>query len=55
MLFPTVDTKFVSSQQRLAKIDTILWLLLSFFETFRFRKLDIPRGGTKKQSVTCTA
>ena len=34
--FLQVDTKFASKQQRLAKIDTILWLLLST----RFRKFD---------------
>ena len=44
-------TKFAPKQQRLARIGTILWLLMCF----KFRKFDIPHGGTKMQSVTCTA
>ena len=30
LFFLQFDTKFVSKQQRLAKIGTILWLLMSF-------------------------
>ena len=47
--FLQFDIKFASKQQRLAKIGTTCYCRPSSL------KFDIPRGGTKMQSVTCTA